>query len=282
VIEDYISARYAQIQKQHAMERGLVRMIHEIANSAVYIDVNARSLTKGLSNAVPQLAMARQLLEYSQIIGGSVLEARYLCLNLLSALSPGLATREESRTAVHCDVASILREMWPTFELLAAREELALRFESTVDVPLASIALPQVWCVPAMLKRAVFNLVSNALKYSYAAGGERDADSAYENFITFRATPRYAKDGSMFALSLSSFGVPFASRAEVQKATTFGFRGAHAMKDRPIGSGVGLYEAQKIMEYHNGFVRIETEPSDDSGQHTVVWLVFRLNTKLRP
>jgi signal transduction histidine kinase len=189
-------------------------------------------------------------------------------------MAPELAEVEEPRTAHREDVATILRDLWPTFEFIAAGDAMSIRFESTDGSDIASLRMPTIRCVRTMIERAVLNVFTNALKYSY-----KPTPTSGDRFIVVRASPRYDTRGSMFSVSISNYGVPFESVEEVRQATQFGFRGRAAQAERPIGSGVGLFEASRIMKYHGGFVRIQTTPSKEP-QMTVVWLVFHCPSRL--
>lgn len=279
VIENYIRRRYAEQLEKISFDRGLARLLHEVANSSVYLDLNARGLLEYLPR-IEREPEARRIVENSgRTIAALALESRYEVQNLLASLRPGDAADQDSwkGDTEPLDLGAVLRELWPAMRFLSEHEGKRLQFDhKSAQAPLAELTFPRIRGHRAMLLRAIFNVFSNALKYSYRRLSNDDQD----RYISVRATPSYSSNRPLFALSFSSLGIAFASRREIQAATEYGFRGSYAVSERPIGSGIGLAEVQRIMRLHGGFVRITSNPIGQSPAHTVVWLVFKVPSGL--
>ena len=107
-----------------------------------------------------------------------------------------------------------------------------------------------------MLSLALFELIENAIKYSYA-----------ETKIEIET--HFTKQG-YFALSVRSQGLdlPPIDRARLFE---FGFRGSNAAASS-VGSGIGLTMVAGVMRAHNGSVRFD----EGDGDHITFTLEFPL------
>jgi len=276
LLESYLRRRYQEEIQKMRFERGVSRLLHELSNTSVYMDLNASGLIKLIDKSRTDPDALARIKHYAAIVRAMALENRYECLNLLNALKGDSSSSMAGTEPEWIDVMDVLRDLWPAFTFLAEHEGKAIRFESPQTQDLATARLPKIPALSATVRRAIYNVFSNALKYSFSRLSLRDQD----RYILVKATPRYSADGAMFALSFSNYGIPFQDLQEKQRATEFGFRGKAAVAERPIGSGIGLNEVYRIMKTHGGFVRIDSEPIGKSPALTVVWLIFRTQTHL--
>jgi signal transduction histidine kinase len=138
------------------------------------------------------------------------------------------------------------------------------------------IQFPHVRVYRPMIMRALFNIFSNAIKYSFHSS----KDASRERYIRVVTRRRYSTNPLSFSITLESFGVGFSSLEELRHAAEFGFRGSLAVLERPIGSGIGLAEVRRIMKMHGGILQIRSEPIGRSPALTKVALIFRVPSGL--
>ena len=135
--------------------------------------------------------------------------------------------------------------------------------------------LPIVRVVPEELARALYNVLSNAAKYSYRSTSSRE----WEREIRIRThwhDPGFRE--RRIAIVVQNFGLGLLE-CEVEEATKVGFRGEMARREVPIGAGIGLSEARKIAILHGGRVSVASRKlvpdSDESPYLTTVKLIIK-------
>lgn len=109
-----------------------------------------------------------------------------------------------------------------------------------------------------MLRMALENLVSNAIKYTPAGG---------------RITVRVFKDDDYAFTSVSDTGVGIKPEDKDKIFRQFS-RLANEMSQQVGGTGIGLYLAKHLVELHKGFIAFESEPGKGS--------TFTIAMPLRP
>jgi signal transduction histidine kinase len=130
------------------------------------------------------------------------------------------------------------------------RAELAtLSFEVRRSI---STELPPVLGDASMLRRAVDNLVRNALKYT---GSSR--------WLEVRIAPAITTGGEQLWLTIQDGGMGI-EPAERRRIFEPFYRGREAVARQIHGSGLGLSLVRRIMEQHGGSVTVESEPGRGS------------------
>lgn len=128
------------------------------------------------------------------------------------------------------------------------------------------------------IRRVFFNLIHNAVKYSYTSIVERSPRyvevvcSSYEKF---------------YCVEISNYGVGI-TPDEISESLIFesGYRGILARDRSRTGSGVGLSNVKQIIEAHNGHIEIKSkvmgdDPMTDPYRTTVkVCMPFRQPNKV--
>ncbi len=109
-----------------------------------------------------------------------------------------------------------------------------------------------------LVAQAISNLLENAVKY---------ADG--ETTISVRAE---RVDG--VGVSVTSIGMPI-SATEKEKIFERGVRGSTARQRVPAGTGIGLYLAKRVMQLHEGAVRLDTHGK--TSQFTLVFPKSRIS-----
>jgi signal transduction histidine kinase len=120
-----------------------------------------------------------------------------------------------------------------------------------------------------LLFRAVFNILDNAIKYSYYPQSE----PAEKRFINIDSR-RHSMHGD-WLVSVKSYGVGI-DDDEIQNGSIFqyGKRGRHADDRGRGGTGIGLAEAKRIIEAHRGEIRIESKRLEVASL-TIVRVIIR-------
>jgi signal transduction histidine kinase len=102
------------------------------------------------------------------------------------------------------------------------------------------------------LVRALLNILHNAVKYSWVRKG---SSKAYVQ-IDGKA------DTEWIYLSVENWGVAITEK-EIEQGLIFnvGYRGTISSDRRRPGTGLGLYDAKKVIEKHKGQLTISSSPS---------------------
>jgi two-component system, OmpR family, sensor histidine kinase MtrB len=168
--------------------------------------------------------MSRQISQLERMVGDF--------LDMARIEAGELALQVEPR-----DICGVVRDSLELFDA-SSHERLSITMP---DYPVA------VACDAVRIGQAITNLVSNALKYS-----PRDSE------VTVAVTPR----GDVVTIAVSDHGVGIA-RADQQRIFTPFQRGAAAKTDVP-GTGLGLFNVQRIVHAHDGRIEVESVPGKGS------------------
>jgi len=139
------------------------------------------------------------------------------------------------------DVGELLREVAQEYASPAWMRGVRLVVEATAD-------LPPVMADPTLLRRAITNLLTNALKYAPESGA-----------VTLRAE---ARDDEV-VLSVRDRG-PGIAAADLPYVFQKFYRGGPGPAGRPPGSGLGLAIVKSIADLHDGRVWCESAPGEGS------------------
>lgn len=93
-----------------------------------------------------------------------------------------------------------------------------------------------------LVAQAISNIIENAVKYA-----ERDTD--------IRISACTKEDG--IGIQIESLGIPI-SAEEAKNIFDRGFRGHSAKQKVAAGTGFGLYLASRVMKFHGGTIKLET------------------------
>jgi signal transduction histidine kinase len=113
--------------------------------------------------------------------------------------------------------------------------------------------LPDIRGYELDLRRAVHNLLNNAIKYSYHSVSDAKRVIRIRTRVPY--DPGFRK--RRLAVIFDNYGLGLAPD-EKAHALKPGFRGRQAQAEVPSGSGIGLSEVAKIMKRHGGDVKIDS------------------------
>lgn len=173
---------------------------------------------------------------------------RYDAFNLVSHYAPQLIGDLGRPYYEYRSVSGVLAEMLPHYVLRAEMRGIALSvdYASCTDMPPMEIET-------FAIQRALHNIVSNAIKYSYRSSGSR---RRYVRIWYKQVDPR----GRRWGLFVQNYGIGVLPH-EMSRIFTAGYRGELAMADRTYGCGLGLSEARRCIESHGGAIRFKSVPA---------------------
>ncbi len=129
------------------------------------------------------------------------------------------------------DLTRIIRQETASLKLIAESRQVKLKHV----IPRGSLV---VYADEAKVREVVMNFIDNAIFYSKAGS-------------TVTVTLERDHDDALLAVTDQGIGVPEADQARLFNRF---FRAANARKQRPDGTGVGLYLARKVITAHGGSV----------------------------
>ena len=145
------------------------------------------------------------------------------------------------------DIYPIIRDTIELFQKEAKRKNVVI----SDPVVIGDIPVPSIEASEPHITRVFFNLIHNAVKYSYA-GSERS-----ERFILVVCKPYK----NFYCVEITNYGVGIAAE-EISKGLIFEerYRGKLARDRSRTGSGVGLSTVKRIIEMHNGYIEVHSMP----------------------
>jgi len=154
------------------------------------------------------------------------------------------------------DLDNSIRSVIHTISSVAAERGLSIEYKSEMR------GSPKIKGAPRLVTQVLFNLLMNAIKYSYH---RRDATSSI--------VVRLKDQGSDVEIEIQNRGMPI---GEDEKELIFekGYRGSMAAQMRTPGSGLGLYVAKTIVEKHHGGLTIASKLQERN--EAVVTVTVRL------
>lgn len=135
------------------------------------------------------------------------------------------------------DINSILREIADVQSLTAQQKGVQLATDQSWPNQLT------ITCDETMVKRVLYNIVSNAIKYTKENTSVVFSYSQQNNTQSI-----YIRD--------QGIGIPKAEQSKVYKGF---YRASNAVASDIPGTGLGLYLVKIVMEQHGGSVRFESE-----------------------
>ena len=212
------------------------RPLHQLVDAAVY---DPRIQKEDLLELV-----ARLVTEFDYL--------RNDVTNLINAYSNGDQTGRRERV----NVADLAADTVLLFRFRAHERQIE------ISTDLEDVFL---YCYPNQVRRALVNIVDNAIKYSYSGSIDRF------RYVRIK-THAYSSGDALIETSSYGVGIDPDERELVKEK---GYRSDHAKVDHKSGTGIGLYEVNKIAKSHGGYLTIESKMQHEKTYVTVVRLILR-------
>jgi two-component system heavy metal sensor histidine kinase CusS len=189
-----------------------------------------------------QVALSRErpAEEYQALLASTLEEYERLARMIENTLF--LARADNAQLALRCEVLDVhaeLARICDYFEVLAEDRNVSLSLAGTPALTLRAD--------PVLLRRAVNNLVSNAIAHTPAGGT-----------VGLRADEE--KDWLVLAVSNSGSGIAEADRERVFER----YYRADPARAASSSTGLGLAIVRAVMQLHGGTAKVESRPGDDT------------------
>jgi signal transduction histidine kinase len=239
-----------------------INLAHELSNLLLGTGLMAKDLDESLLDSVRSSGSVdlREMQEvYSRLLSESQLGI-YEVRNFLSYVSETRYRAAVEMKRARIDTEGLVRNMVALHEPIAAGKGVKIEIDEKSEFP-AFFGFDQ------ELRRAVHNVLSNAIKYSYRALPNRPRVVRIWTKIPYDPGFREHR----FAVVFENYGLGVSSE-ELLQVTKPGFRGGQAIAEVPIGSGIGLAEVRKIMYLHGGDLKFRSREvhRDEEGKPTYV------------
>jgi signal transduction histidine kinase len=281
-------AEDANVGSIDAPDTALMDAISEIIQRLITATVGFRSLTINMAHELTNIMMGMGLfmreMEYlvnaynktpddedvtSQLLNDQSLiytESRlglYIVRNFLSHTSESRYNEVVKPKFGSVDLNGILLDMVSLHRRHAASKHITLDTSGLEKLPIINGSEFEI-------RRLFHNVISNAIKYSY-----HSVEHA-RRIIKFKSKVPYDPGFHRlrFSITVENYGLGV-SDEERKNVFKPGFRGKQAIAEVPIGAGIGLSEAQKIVKSHNGIIRLRSKElyEDATGSRTYLTTV---------
>jgi len=201
---------------------------------------------------------------------------RMALLNLLEYYHPAAYAEMQLSVVAVCNPTDLLRDLLPLYKPLAQARNVRLDEELTNWHEMPKVRLDK-----AAMTRAFHNVLWNAIKYSYRSVANPAA--ATDRFIRVSCRPLYNPgqrgQGRECSIEVENYGLGIKGE-EISRVTQATFRGEAAIREKTIGSGLGLYETERILRNHGGRLRIVSRQVHSDTYVTRVILIIPYRTTL--
>ena len=209
----------------------------------------ARELRLPLSNAMGQMEqLLASLPEESRNAAVSMSRSLYQMLRTIGNMSDTGNVTGSFRPEVQ-NIPAVIQEIFDKAQVLAAHTGIRLTFHPLEEMVLGLVDAPQ-------LERAIYNILSNALKFT-PAGGSVEA--------------LLSRKGTMLRLSLQDSGSGI--HQDVLQNLFYRYLRQPGIEDSRYGIGLGMVLIRRIAANHGGTVFIDRSPS--GGTRVTLTLAIR-------
>lgn len=136
------------------------------------------------------------------------------------------------------NASSIVKNLLDTFKDVTKQKNIVLSFENKIEDTL-------VWFDPDMFEKCVYNIISNAVKFTE------------KGFITVVMDFETVNESDFIVINISDTGIGMS--AEVTKKIFDRYYQLDESNKEYVGSGIGLSLVKNIIELHKGIVSVKSE-----------------------
>jgi signal transduction histidine kinase len=246
-----------------------INMAHELSNVLLGMGFMAKDLEESLKGST-----ADEFVElYSPILSECQLGV-FLVRNFLSYFSETKYKEAVEVKFSEIDLQDIVVEITRLHSRTAEAEDVGIVIEE-------DFSTPPIFGDESEIRRAVHNVILNAIKYSYHSTEKKRREIRIWKKVPYN--PGFGGNPPTFSIAFENYGLGVDDE-ELANIGVAGFRGKQAMKEVPIGSGIGLSEVKKILKSHGGRFKLSSKAlhKDDDGHTTYltrVELIFPYDRK---
>ncbi|HEX8474812.1 MAG TPA: ATP-binding protein [Pyrinomonadaceae bacterium] len=171
----------------------------------------------------------------------------YIVRNFLSHASETRYSEVVRSNFSRINLKEILLEMVDLHRLYAAQKGVSFDVSGVDDIP-------QIYGSDMEIRRLLYNVLNNAIKYSYHSIPNIQRTIKIRSKVPY--DPGFKQRRFSIAIENYGFGLTREEKINVFKP---GVRGQRAIAEVPIGSGIGLSEALKIIKAHKGEIRLHSK-----------------------
>lgn len=250
-----------------------INMAHELV--VLFLGINLMS--QETSDTLEEIQEAKanneniaETIEFQKYMDSETKLGLYVVRNYLSQASEYRYSQVVKPHFEKLNLKPIITDMTEIYKWRANEKDLSIISEIET--------LPDIWGDKMELRRALHNIFTNAVKYSYHSIENHPRNIRVYSRIPY--DPGFKS--SRFAILFENYGLGL-EEEELKKAFLPGFRGNQALKEVAIGSGIGLSEVRKIMGQHKGDVKFQSKKLWGEGFEaaflTTVTLIFPFNDR---
>lgn len=241
-----------------------INMAHELSNMMVGAGLLLNELeyaVKEFKDSPESASIIEDLLDTQSLVMRESRLGLYIVRNFLSHASETRYREAVKSKFEQVDLAPILEDMLSLHRRQAALKDITFDTSGIGQLPI-------VHGTEFEIRRLFHNVINNAIKYSY-----HSVTHAHRT-IRIKSKVPYDPVRMRFAVAVENFGLGITAD-EMRDVFKPGFRGKQAREEVPIGAGIGLSEAQKIMKVHKGFMKLRSKELyiDEAGRRTYLTTV---------
>ncbi|MBD3588924.1 hybrid sensor histidine kinase/response regulator transcription factor [Bacteroides sp. GM023] len=193
-----------------------------------------------LTLIIGQIEMMLQMEKLSPVVTKRIQAVYRNAMNLRILITELLDFRKQEqgfmKLKVECvDVVPFIKDIYRSFVELARRKDITFTFES-MDEKI------DLWFDPQQMQKVLFNLLSNAFKYTPESGNVK---------ITIKRVRQIVE----IAVADTGCGIP---NEDLSKIFERFYRGDEVLPDAVQGSGIGLAFTKAMVEAHKGSIKVES------------------------
>ena len=241
-----------------------INMAHELSLMMINLGLLTKFAGPVFSDykQAPSAAIADKLVSDLELIDTQCRLGLYIVRNFFSSTSETRYKEVMRPRFTDVNLESLLDETINLHRLLAAEKRVS--FECSYS------KLPMVHGFDMELRRLFSNILNNAIKYSYHSVTNAQRIIRVKSKVPY--DPGFKRP--RFAVSFENYGLGLTGE-EHRNVFRPGFRGRQALAEVPIGSGIGLSEADKIMKLHRGEIKLQSKElyQGDKGMSTYLTTV---------